>query len=137
MNRQALKSPMTDDDQISPRDAASNQTPSDALAEYLGNLNKLRDIYIDSSVFRNPTWEVFLSLHIKRQAGLQVSPASLCLGNRLSEADCDEAIERLVGAGLIQLEDNRAGNGSQIIDLTEQGQQRMAAFLSIAQPTQA
>ena len=137
MNQQTFKSPMADGGDLSQPDAARDQNSSGEISIYLSNLNRLRDIYIDSSLFRNPAWEVFLSLYTKRQERLQVTLASLSTGNRLSEADCAEAIENLANAGLVRLNDGQTDKRPQSIDLTEQGQQRMAAFLSSAERGQA
>ena len=106
------------------------------LSQYLSNINKLRDIYIDSSLFRNPVWEVFLSLYNQRQEQLQVTLVSLSAGNRLSETDCASAVESLANAGLVELGGNRDHGGPQVVDLAEQGRQRMTAFLGSAERAQ-
>lgn len=137
MNQQTFKSRADDDDAVSSSTAPLAQDAGDSLASYLSNINKLRDIYIDSSVFRNPTWEVFLSLYTKRRERLQVTLTSLCNGNRLSQADCAEAVDSLANAGLVRLDNNPIGDGPQVIDLTNQGQQRMAAFLGSAERTRS
>ncbi|QLC25192.1 hypothetical protein HFP57_09255 [Parasphingopyxis algicola] len=111
---------------------ARRTSPGD-LANFICNMNKLRDIYIDSSLFRNPAWDVFLTIYIKRRESLRVTLASLSAGNRLSEAECMKAIEDLSDAGLVRVEDGVAGPGPKAIDLTGQGLQRMEAFLSSAE----
>ncbi|MGP1346349.1 MAG: hypothetical protein ACTS3F_06745 [Phycisphaerales bacterium] len=132
-----------DEHTYQPRDAASenlsvaptgtNRAPPRDFASFICNINKLRDIYIDSSLFRNPAWDVFLAIYIKKRESLRVTLASLSAGNRLSEADCAKAIEDLSEAGLVRVEDGLAGPGPKAIDLTDQGLQRMEAFLSSAE----
>ncbi len=103
------------------------------MSRRIFNLTRLRDVYIDSSLFRNSAWEVFLTLYLKREEQLQVSLASICIDIRLSEADGQDALNQLSAAGLVRLEDNPSGEGPQIIDLTDQGRQRMDAFIGAAE----
>ena len=133
MKEQILRTPASNGDHDRPPSSAPKLVPNEDMSVYISNLNKLRDIYIDSSLFRNTAWEVFLSLYTKRQDHLQVTLATLSAGNRLSEADCAEAVESLANAGLVRVNDNPLGRGPQIIDITDQARQRMAAFLGSAE----
>ncbi|WP_116236762.1 hypothetical protein [Parasphingopyxis lamellibrachiae] len=133
MNNSTCKSPTAQVGDLSQPETESKLFSGLGLSQYLSNLNKLRDIYIDSSLFRNPVWEIFLSLYNQRQEHLQVTLVSLSAGNRLSEAECASAVESLVDAGLVVLGTSKDHSGPQVVDLTEQGRQRMAAFLGSAE----
>lgn len=137
MNNSACKSPITQLAERARPETDSKLFSAQSLSTYLCNINKLRDIYIDSSLFRNPVWEVFLSLYNQRQNHLPVTLVSLSAGNRLSEADCASAVESLVDAGLVELGAGKDHGGRQLVDLTDQGRQRMAAFLGSAERAQA
>lgn len=133
MNRQALKAQLADRDEVWEGKTNPDQGSNETIARHFLNLTRLIDVYIDSSLFRNPAWEVFLALYIKRQEQIQISLASLCIDIRVSETDGQEALEELSAAGLVRLEDNPSGDGPQIIDLTDQGRQRMDAFIGAAE----
>jgi hypothetical protein len=100
------------------------------IITYLQTINKLRDIYIDSSVFKNPVWDAFLTLYARLLADEPVTLASLCTGTRVAPDDCAAAVECLRDAGLV--EPAADGEEPQPLALTAQGKQRMGAFLRSA-----
>lgn len=97
---------------------------------YLQTVNKLRDIYIDSSMFRNPIWDAFLTLYAKELSGEDMTIATLAAGARIAADDCREVVGRLCAAGLVELVDQNEDR--QLVVLTDQGRQRMDAFLRSA-----
>ncbi|MEM8694958.1 MAG: hypothetical protein AAGE05_02930 [Pseudomonadota bacterium] len=129
MDEQSHRPPTADTGHLSVLHAGSKASSQVELARYVSNLNQLRDIYIDSSLFRNPPWEILLTLYIKRQDGLRVTLTSLCASTRLCEADCAKTIEKMAEAGLVKLLQSATGQGGPAVDLTDQGAQRMDAFL--------
>jgi DNA-binding MarR family transcriptional regulator len=133
MNREALKAQLGGKTENWQGKADPNRNSPETISRRIFNLTRLRDVYIDSSLFRNSAWEVFLTLYLKREEQLQVSLASICIDIRLSEADGQDALNQLSAAGLVRLEDNPSGEGPQIIDLTDQGRQRMDAFIGAAE----
>ncbi|MBC2779185.1 hypothetical protein [Parasphingopyxis marina] len=97
---------------------------------YLQTVNKLRDIYIDSSMFRNPVWDTFLTLYAKELSDEEMAIDTLAASARIAADDCRDVVDRLTIAGLVELQDQ--GEDRQLVLLTDQGRQRMDAFLRSA-----
>ena len=91
-----------------------------------------RERFLDSSLLREPAWDMLLDLFIQKVAGRRVSSTSLCLGANVPYATGARYIERLEGEGLVLRFTPPDDKRLVLIDYTPDGFHRMRDYISQA-----
>jgi delta-aminolevulinic acid dehydratase/porphobilinogen synthase len=92
-------------------------------AQRMHRLALQRGYYFYTNLFKNPTWLIMLNLFVNERTDILTNFTSLTITNRLTKDELHAAIEQLLDAGMIMVEDDE-----QVV-LTPLASKQVAGFI--------
>lgn len=114
--------------------SAEEQVPSASIASpnYLKALVAARadrDAIFQSGLFSDPAWDMMLDLAVAEATGRPISVTSLCIASGVPTTTALRRIDDLKDAGLVDRAPDPRDKRRILVNLTDQGRERMQAFV--------
>jgi DNA-binding MarR family transcriptional regulator len=112
--------------------ASLSRRPGAATVKEWKRVRMRRNSVMETTIFRDPAWDMLLDLYSAEQEGKRLTVSQLCYGSGVAIATALRHIDRMVQANLLERRENVSDHRSTIVSLTPAAKAKFERFLDMA-----